>query len=41
MEESNVLIQGTGKEQTVKILDKSKRAYDLSVESTRALELAL
>lgn len=41
MLESTTVIHGTQKEVTVKITDKSKRAYDISMESTRALELAI
>lgn len=41
MLESTAMIHGTQKEVTVKITDKSKRAYDCSIDSTRALELAI
>lgn len=41
MEESTLMVHGNKKEKTVKIMDKSKRAYDTSMESTRALELAI
>jgi predicted AlkP superfamily phosphohydrolase/phosphomutase len=39
VEESSVNIGG--KEGVVRLQDKSKRAFDTSVESTRALELAI
>ena len=41
MENSEIMIHGQSYETQVKIVDKSKRAFDISVESTRALELAL
>lgn len=41
MQESESMIIGKTSATSVKIIDKSKRAYDTSVESTRALELAI
>lgn len=41
MENSEIMIHGQTYESQIKIVDKSKRAFDISVESTRALELAL
>jgi len=41
MQESMIVVHGTNKEHPVKITDKSKRAFDTSLESTRALELAI
>lgn len=41
MEESESLLVGKMSTNSYKIIDKSKRAFDTSVESTRALELAL
>jgi len=35
------MIHGTDIQTKVKIIDKSKRAFDTSVESTKALELVL
>jgi hypothetical protein len=35
------MIHGSQQQHSVKIMDKSKRAYDCSIESTRALELAI
>lgn len=36
-----VMIHGTGREEQVQIVDKSKRAFDISVEATRLLEIKL
>lgn len=41
MEVSSVMIHGTAIQTEVRIIDKSKRAFDISVESTKALELVL
>lgn len=41
MLESDYMIHGTSLEKSIKIVDKSKRAFDTSVDSTRALELAI
>jgi|LauGreDrversion4_2_1035121.scaffolds.fasta_scaffold892152_1 hypothetical protein len=41
METSEVMIHGAEYESKIKIVDKSKRAFDISADSTRALELAL
>lgn len=41
MEVSQVMIHGTDITEEVRIIDKSKRAFDISVESTKALELVL
>ena len=41
MGESEAVLHGTKRSEQVKIIDKSKRAYEYSVESTRALELAV
>ena len=41
MEESSVFIHGTNTSKQVKIVDKSKRAFEISNESTQALELSL
>lgn len=41
MEISEIMVHGQNYETQIKIVDKSKRAFDISVESTRALELAL
>jgi len=41
METSQVMIHGTDIQTEVRIIDKSKRAYDISLESTKALEKAL
>jgi hypothetical protein len=41
MQESETMLFGKSNTNAVKIIDKSKRAFDTSVESTRALELAL
>jgi hypothetical protein len=41
IEVSMVMIHGTNEKQEVKIVDKSKRAYDISLESTKALEEVL
>ena len=42
MESSEVFIYGSGKEsQQVKIIDKSKRAFDISSDAVKSLELAI
>ena len=41
MQQSEVMIHGVNKQIQIKIIDKTKRAFDTSVESTRALEIAL
>jgi len=41
MQESTIMLHGTSQHHNVKIMDKSKRAYDCSIESTRALEMAI
>ncbi len=41
MQESESMLIGKTSTSSVKIIDKSKRAFDTSVESTRALELAI
>ena len=41
MEESSIFIHGTKTSKQVKIVDKSKRAFEISNESTQALELSL
>ena len=41
MQESEIFIHGTDKTQSVKIIDKSKRAFDISPDSTKGLELAI
>lgn len=41
MSETIIMDHGTQKQHSVKIMDKSKRAYDCSIESTRALEMAI
>jgi len=42
MEESEVYIYGSGEaSQQVKIIDKNKRAYDISNDSVKRLELSL
>lgn len=41
MEVDTVMIHGKNISTEVKIIDKSKRAYDISIESTKALEKAL
>lgn len=41
MEVSSVMIHGTDIQTEVRIIDKSKRAFDISVESTKALEMVL
>ena len=42
MESSEVFIYGSGKEsQQVKIIDKSKRAFDISSDAVKSLELAM
>lgn len=38
---STVMVHGTNIEREVKIVDKSKRAYDISIESTRLMESVL
>lgn len=39
--DSTITLHATQQSHNVKILDKSKRAYDCSIESTRALEMAV
>jgi len=41
MENSEIVVDGQSCETQVKIENKSKRAFDISVESIRAFELAL
>lgn len=41
MEESSIFIHGAGVSKQVKIIDKSKRAFEISNESTKALEISL
>lgn len=41
MQTSQVTIHGTGLSSEVKIIDKSKRAYDISTDATRNLEAKL
>lgn len=36
-----IMDHSTQQQHSVKIMDKSKRAYDCSIESTRALEMAI
>ena len=41
MQESSVFIHGSDSSKQVKIIDKSKRAFEISNQSTQALELSL
>lgn len=41
MSEVSIMQHGSHASRQVKIIDKSKRAYDCSIESTRALEIAI
>ena len=41
MQESSIYIHGSGSSRKVKIVDKSKRAFEISHQSTEALEISL
>ena len=41
MQESEIYIHGSDRTKSVKIIDKSKRAFDIGPESTKSLELAI
>ena len=41
MQDSDIYLIGSDNARSVKIIDKSKRAFDISPESTKGLELAI